>query len=446
MQTLYEYKSIENKLSDEEAKSFELFLKKKKLNDALKISPTEIKAQNFVGVVKYKKHQFEILPKLLSNETDEKESIIKNLFYMLSYTKDLDIKDTDVAKLANSKNPFLEVLIGLFANSLYDNLLRYIPKNYVLQEENLSYLKGKLKFNENIRYNSINKAKFYCEYDDFSEDNLLNRLFFYVATMLSKTSSCEHNKKRLKQILNIMSDVNFEEITLQKINHLKLSRSQQSFDKPFKLAKMFVQHSSVEMSSRKFKTIALVWDMNLLFEEFIFRFICKNKDEINRNSILADTDIKIREVIYQNKEKLIDNSSEFKVDKNNIILDAEVKRHEKSFKNTFTDIILHLSNEKTIILDTKYKLNSGDKSDFNNADVYQMLAYKEINKNKNPEAVLIYPKDKINFAWVHSIDKESEIKVFLTCVDLSSLKGSETQLITRIASIVNWVCNLDLAS
>ena len=198
------------------------------------------------------------------------------------------------------------------------------------------------------------------------------------------------------------------------------------------------------MSSKKFKTIALVWDMNLLFEEFIFRFIYKNKGEINQSNILADSQIKIKEVIYQKKEPLIDNSREFNVADNIIHCDIPQKTHNRSFKNTYTDIILHLEKGKTInqtiILDTKYKLNSGNKSDFKNADVYQMLAYKEINKNKNPEAVLLYPKDKIDFAWEHSIDKESKIKVFLTCVDLSSLKGAENQLITRIASIINWVC------
>jgi len=416
---LYEYNDIKNTLSAEDSKALELFLESQKLNNVLKISPTKIKAQNFVGVIKYKKHQFEILPKFLAKDGEGRTGILKNLFYMLSYTKRLEVKDTDTAKLATSNNPFLEVLIGIFAESLYGNLLRFVPKNYILQEENLPYLKGKLKFRENIRYNSVNKARFYCEYDEFSEDNFLNRMFVYVTTMLSKISSSEHNRKRLKQILNILSEVSFEAITSQQVKNFKLNRNQLYYEKAFKLAKMFIENSSVDMSSNKFKTIAIVWDMNELFEEFIFRFMRKNKDKIG---CLDVEDKKIKRLFHA-PTNLFDESAEFKY----------------KVGKTELDILVSLSDEKKIIFDAKYKLHDGEKNYFSNADMYQMITYESIHNTE--EAVLIYPQTtEDDFLWKHRLntDKDSENRIiYSTCIDLrKDLKTNNDKLIGQLIRII----------
>ena len=169
---------------------------------------------------------------------------------MLSYTKNLDIKTNENAKLANEKNPFIEILIKEFATSLFDSIKRLTPKRYVREEENLNYLKGKIKFSENIRYNCTNQAKFYCEYDEFSENNPLNQLFLFVSTCLYNISNNSYNKKLLKFIINYYSDISFVRFDKFKIQKIKLTRSQEFFKKPFNLAKMFVEKTSVDYHER----------------------------------------------------------------------------------------------------------------------------------------------------------------------------------------------------
>jgi 5-methylcytosine-specific restriction enzyme subunit McrC len=423
----YEYKdkTFEDAgLEPQEADALESFLARKKLSEVFSFSRSKITAKNYVGVLKYKKHQFEILPKLLAKKENDSQSILENLFHMLSYTRKLDIKTTDIAKLAKNKNHFLEVLIGIFANSLYENLLRFIPKNYVLQEENLAYLKGKLRFNENVKYNSINKARFYCEYDEFCEDNLLNQLFYYVSVMLSKITSNEDNKKRLKQIINLYSDVSFIEITSEKIRNLKLSRIQMNFEKPFNLAKMFIEQSSVEMSSRKFKTIALVWDMNLLFEEFIYEFIRKNFKDIK--------------VEYQKKAGMI-KESYFRQGE-------EWQKKRTKSKITRSDIVITLNpeaeNEQKIIIDTKYKELDKLQSNFASADFYQVLAYKQLHSKKgySPEVVLLYPQslsENSEFRWRHTVNNENKDHVYMFSVNLhNNLKNDEEKLYDEIKNLL----------
>ena len=271
----------EFKIEDRYLDKLQAYLKCQKLDSALKVTRHGIKTKSWVGIIKYKNLHLEILPKLISADAnndkkisdEERNIILKNLIFMLSYTKNLDIKTNNTAKLANEKNPFLEILIREFANSLFESLKRLTPKWYIREEEYLNYLKGKIKFSENIRYNCTNQAKFYCEYDEFSENNLLNQLFLFVSTCLYNISNNSYNKKILKFIINYYSDIDFVRFDKFKGRKIKLTRNQELFKKPFELAKMFIEQTSVDLSKNKFENITLVWDMNKLFEEFVYELI-----------------------------------------------------------------------------------------------------------------------------------------------------------------------------
>lgn len=349
-----EYDEIE--ISNCDLDKLQDYLKCNKLNSVLKVTRHGIETTSWVGVIKYKKHQFQILPKLICDNGNT-ENILKNLIFMLSYTKKLDIRTSDTAKLSNSKNPFIEILIREYAKSLFECLKRITPKKYVREEDNLNYLKGKIKFTENIRYNCSNQAKFYCEYDEYSENNILNQLFLFVSTCLYNISNDSYNKKTLKFIINYYADIKLIRFDRFKTGKIKLSRNQELFKKPFNLAKMFIEKTSVDLSKNKFENITLIWDMNKLFEEFVFEIMKKNESELGWK------------FTAQKCKKLL-------------IGDENKKR------NTYVDIFAEKDNDK-IIIDTKYKIFKGI-DDFSNADVFQVSTYCLLHNTNN--AILLYPR------------------------------------------------------
>ncbi|CDE45535.1 putative uncharacterized protein [Clostridium sp. CAG:768] len=370
-----EYSEV--KIDDCYLDKLQAYLKCQKLDSALKVTRHGIKTKSWVGVIKYKNLHIEILPKLISKDVNndgeiletERSLILKNLIYMLSYTKNLDIKINDNAKLSTEKNPFIEILIREFATSLFESLKRLTPKRYVREEENLNYLKGKIKFSENIRYNCTNKAKFYCEHDEFSENNLLNQLFLFVSTCLYNISNNSYNKKTLKFIINYYSDISFVRFDKFKVSKIKLTRNQELFKKTFKLAKMFVEQTSVDLSKNKFENITLVWDMNKLFEEFVYEIL-------KRQTSLS--------VSAQKGKRLLKN------------VDSKIR-------NTYVDILI--TKPQKIVVDTKYK-ELQSIQDFDNKDAFQVITYCLLhNTNK---AVLIYPKfnNNINKNYELNIDKK----------------------------------------
>lgn len=344
-------------LKDCDLEKLHNYLECQKLTSALKVIHNGIETTSWVGVIKYKNTHFQILPKLICNNGD-KENILKNLIFMLSYTKKIDIKTSNEARLSTAKNPFIEILIREYAKSLFECLKRLTPKKYVREENNLNYLRGKIKFSENIRNNSANRAKFYCEYDEFSENNILNQLFLFVSTCLYNISNDSYNKKALKFIINYYSDIQLVRFDKFKAEKIKLYRNQELFKKPFNLAKMFIEKTSVDLSKNKFENITLIWDMNKLFEEFVFEIMKKHEAEFGCK------------LTAQRGKKLL-------------VGDTSKKR------NTFVDILIEKNDGEKIILDTKYK-KFASSDDFSNADVFQVSTYCLLHNTNH--AILLYPR------------------------------------------------------
>ena len=432
---LLEYQ--EKELKDSVKKSLQGYLeklKKESLQNVFTFTSKGIKAKNYVGILKYKNYQFEILPKLIDKnkitKEDDKERkiILKNLLYMLSLTRKLDIKESEIAKISKSKNPFLEILIKIYATSLFECLKRFIPKNYVTEEDNLTVLKGKLLFSKHIIKNSVNQAKFYCQYDEFSENNLLNQLFYYVSRLLYFVSNDNENKRILKFITDFFCDIDFKKINIYKITNLKLTKNQTAFQKPFDLAKMFLENSLIDMNQHKIKTISLLWDMNKLFEEFVFEFIRRNKDKINEN--LKNNKIEV--IKYQEHKKLL--------------YCEEIKQ---DCKDSFVDIFVNFKNKGVVIIDTKYKLNYDDIGKPGNQDIFQMVTYEIIHNSQN--AILIYPtikdktinqtKEKIYKYKLCNSNKDTEQKeYYITTATVylgNDLQTNKKYLIYRLLNILN---------
>lgn len=378
-----------NSLTPEELKKLKAYLRKNKLEKKLDVCIDGIKAKNYVGVIRCKNIQIEILPKYIAKENAKKDAILANLIFMLSYTKKLNIDVPSNATLNKCANPFLEVLIGEFAKSLFEGLKKFSPKNYIRIEENIGFVKGKIDFSSNIKHNITNKAKFYCQFDEFTENNPINQLFLFVSRALFLITNNNRNKKTLQQIINYYVDIDevyFDKFSVKKI---KLTRNQMLFEKPFNLAKLFIENSSIDMTKNKIDNISLIWDMNKLFEEFVYEIMRRNCDF---------------EICSQKGRRLLEDE-----DKNG-----------RAYRDTKVDIFAKIGKEK-IIIDTKYKKMTTDiLRNLCSNDIYQVSTYCLLHSAKN--AVLIYPKwgeDNIDKNFVINSDEEdNRYKIKVCNVDL----------------------------
>lgn len=385
--TLFEYKTSES----DDKRIINLINRIRKLNKSYfknsdgetgffsLISKNRIKANKYVGLIQIGNQTIQVLPKILKNKDENKydESFItKNLLYMLNYVKKLDIKETDIASLKQI-NELFEIIIWLFAKNLLELLKKEIYRTYELKENNKIFLKGKLLIKEQIKYNSINKAKFYCQYDDFLDDNLLNQIFKVTVMKLLRFTNSYRNYKVLSDCAFILQDITLRRrLTLKECNKVKFNRLNKLYEGNFKLAKLLLFGNSTELNSASIDSYSIMFDMNLLFEEFIGEFIKRNFKDIKVETQKSNKYV-FNEVIGSNFSKF----------------------------NLKPDIFIKINN-RIVIIDTKYKELKKDVLNCNipPSDIYQMVMYgmryfsssKENEFYNNKEIILLYPEYDFN--------------------------------------------------
>ncbi len=330
-----------------------------------------LKTFSYVGILRAGRVAIQILPKIARRNLAGREfndEIVRNLLYMLSYTKRLPIKESDIASLKRTNGSFFEVLIFLFAQNLWRLIQNDINKEYVRVKDNFTFIKGKLCFPSHLKRNLILRHRFYLEFDEFCEDNLLNQVFKYTVYLLLKVSADFNNIKILQKLKFLFSEVSWRPITLNDFKKINLTRLNKRYEPVLNLSKIFIGLESVELNFGQVNIFSLLFDMNVLFEEFIGEFIKKNFFEFNFISLQGPT--------------------------KNFVVSKEVGGREEGgglFKLR-PDIQIGESRDNIrLIIDTKYKIlkESDSKEGVLQSDLYQMYAYSK--KYNCPDIVLLYP-------------------------------------------------------
>ena len=323
-----------------------------------------LQAKNYVGIIQTKDGTtVEILPKIakLSDSKKDEEKAKKILLNMLKTLKDSPFKNIDMANLKLSKTPLLEIFISMFLDELTKLVQRGLKSDYINQEENLQYLKGKLKISQQIKQNYIHKERFYVEYQEFITDRVENRLIKTTLSFLYKKSKSNNNIKRIREFIFVFDQIQVSHNIKSDFEKVKINRQMKDYEQVLIWAKTFLLGNSFSPYKGNDIAFALLFDMNLLFENYVGAYLKKQglKVKLQRS---------VHHLAYMN---------------------------EKGQFRLKPDIVIE-ENDNIIIADTKWKLLSFDKKyqGVNQADMYQLYAYGTKYENCE-EMYLIYPKDII---------------------------------------------------
>ncbi len=123
---------------------------------------------------------------------------IQNIYYMLAYAfcslNQLDIKSVSAEEFPN----VCDLLAAILCKGISCQLKRGLYREYVGYVEDLPALRGKLDIRGSIRNKMANHRELSCEYDELSEDILLNQILKTTAFLLIRSNDV---KKDTKDIL-----------------------------------------------------------------------------------------------------------------------------------------------------------------------------------------------------------------------------------------------------
>lgn len=312
-----------------------------------------IKFSNYVGVIQVGGLTIEILPKAdretnLDESTKEKWHSV--LIEMLKTCKLLDLESLTNAALRTSKTTILDIYLSLFLSECEKLLHNGLIKKYRHETKNVTALKGALQFSGQIKYNLVHQERFYTKHQTYDFDHLLNQILIEAIDLCSLISFNHNVIGKAKTLQLFFPEITERSITVNDFKRLRLDRKSVRYEKAISLAKLILMNFNPDLKNGEMNVLALLFDMNKLFEEYVFR-ILKRGEEKNNYSVSRQ------------------NSKDF----------WETKRIRP-------DIILEKEGKK-YVLDTKWKIL--DEASPSDDDLKQMYVY---NLYFNSErSILLYP-------------------------------------------------------
>ncbi|WP_318640692.1 McrC family protein [Flavobacterium ardleyense] len=330
------YSEEENR---EEVQHFLQFLHKNK----------ELKSNKFVGVIHFENQTINLLPKIFYDGTEAEENDVKvinsHILWWLSYCRKLKFPNY-LSGLNAQQSDFFEILIYLFSKYTKELLNSSVFQKYVDVENELSFVKGRINFDEYINQNLARgrNHKVNCTYDSFEMDNEFNQCIKYVSKMLLSASKDQQNRRNLNDILFIFDEVTDCYITSEQCKKIQFNPLLSDFETVRDYCVLFLENSVSFNYKNDLKLFAFLLPMEYVFEDFIYGFIDKEIDNVNPKG--------------QAKGTYLDEAKAFGLK---------------------PDLILEFADYKTIIADTKYKMVYADGADAKNGisqtDLYQMVGY-----------------------------------------------------------------------
>lgn len=299
---------------------------------------------------------------------------IKNVLYMFSYIWDkAEIIDFSL-KDNNDDFDSPNILAKLFLENIKDILKIGLYREYKLHTEEIKGIKGKVDFKESLNLLSFENAKSVCEYDNFTEDNIINQIIKTTAYRLYKSYGVhEEYRRELNNILLYFSNVKVIDI-IDKSFDIYFNRNNYYTYLIIMICRLIKDCTMLSEDEGKYKFINLLDDdkkMELIFELFIYKFY-----DIELN---GEYRVKSQQQLNWNLEN----------------------GHQEILPKMRMDTVLYSQKQnKTIIIDTKYYSNfmkqsfySGvDKQTLISGNLYQMNAYmNNINRDGELIGMLLYP-------------------------------------------------------
>ncbi len=308
-----------------------------------------IRFGSYVGVIQIGGLTIEILPKADNNENADKNLWQNVLLNMLKVCKKIQVESISETQLKKRYHSILDVYFELYLNEVERLVKKGLIKKYRKNQSNQNALKGKLLFAQNIQQNLVHKEHFYCEHQVYDKNNLLHQIL-YKGLLVLKTFVNDSLKDKLNRLFFEFQDIENVNIQKKHFDKIIIDRKNNDYQKAIDIAKIIILNYSPSLNYGNENLLTLLFDMNALWEEYIFRILQKHKTE----------EI---EVSFQNSDKFWEN------------------------KRIRPDIVLK-TKDQTFVIDTKWKIIEANNPSDN--DLKQMFVY---NLHwKAEKTLLLYPK------------------------------------------------------
>jgi 5-methylcytosine-specific restriction enzyme subunit McrC len=347
--------------SDSPDKAFELYTRGGK---------RIIKAKNYVGVIETKtKDVIEVLPKIFGIDSSANaKKIFLKMLKVLKKFNNLSFQDAGL----HSKDdfPILEFFISNYVIEAGRVLLQGLKKDYVINKSNQPFLKGNLLFKHHLRYNLVDKSKFFVAFSQLESNIPVNRILKSTLAKLLNLTKSNSNRRKISKLSDILDGIPFSTNLTGDLSSIRNSnRLFSKYSKIVEWSEIFLLNKGFTNFSGKNINQAMLFPMDKVFESFVAYQIRKYSKSFS---------VSTQHKKYHLVEKYID-KPKYKLKPDIFATNSETNG--------------------CIIIDTKWKVidEVTMAKSIQQSDMYQLYAYgrKYLKGYGEPILYLIYPYNSI---------------------------------------------------
>ena len=298
-----------------------------------------------------------------------KSILIKNIYYMLSYAFAVldqgDYEEIATEDFDNIHNLFAAILSKGINRQLKQGLYR----EYLNSKENVVVARGKINVPGTMQNKLARKHILNCEYDELSENNLMNQVLKTTVVLLLRHAKVNvEYKNELKKEMLFFSNVDTVDPSEIRWSNIRFQRNNNAYRMLIGLCRLIFDGMLLTTDSGEYRLATFLdkQKMSHLYEKFILEYYKKEHRELHVSS-------------SQIPWNLDD-------DENDMLPIMQ------------SDIMLN-GNDKTLIIDAKYYKTSTqsryDTTTIRSAHLYQIYSYvKNYDKDRtgNVLGMLLYAK------------------------------------------------------
>lgn len=364
-----------------------------------------IQFNEFVGVIQVGNLLIEVLPKAdKSYHSESSDRKWRNmLINMMRAVGSFDVKVTSNSHLKIKFNTVLDLYIEMFINEVEYLLHTGLIKKYRKTEENSTALKGSLVFSKQFQQNLSHEERFYIRHSTYDIEHQWHILLYTAIKLIKQINTNASLHSRIGALMLFFPEMPTVKITKAHFVNLIYDRKTEGYRKAIEIAKLLLLHYHPDVSKGRNNVLALMFDMNQLWEQFIYvslRRYCTNY------TVSAQTS----KYFWQ---------------------------PENSYRTGIRPDIVIKKGDYIAVLDTKWKNLNGYNPSVE--DLRQMYVYHKYFKTK--KTALIYPgkESKIKgnyFDYNSNLNLDMQCSVFQIELETTNTSTLQKQIAEKI---INWI-------
>ena len=230
-----------------------------------------IKFSHYVGALQVGDLAIEILPKADRYVGGDRRFWQGVLLDMLKSCRLIKVESLSSTWLKLRANSILELYFEIFLNEVELLLRKGLVKSYRRKEGNLDSLKGRLILQKHLSKNGVHREKFYVNHEEFDEIHLANQILLAALLVLKQLLRSPILSAKLKRLLTHFPPIPSIPIYEKHFQKIPRSRKMARYQAALDIARLLILNYSPDIKGGKQHLLALLFDMNLLFEEYVYQ-------------------------------------------------------------------------------------------------------------------------------------------------------------------------------